>query len=119
MKSKKKHKKVISVLKSPHVNKTAQEQFESVIYKKQVVVCSYDYNLLFCLLKSFNHRMLPELTLKIKLKLHRSFLTKQSKIYINPSNQILTNNLFLIKEYLKILDSYGELLIKQKLFKKF
>ena len=35
--------KGITVLKSPHVNKTAQEQFEFFVYRVQIKIFSYKY----------------------------------------------------------------------------
>ena len=44
-------KKVITVLKSPHVNKRAQEQFEFRFYRAQISLFSYRYLLLLVFLR--------------------------------------------------------------------
>ena len=44
-------KKIITVLKSPHVNKSAQEQFEFSIYRCQINIFSYKTLLLLMFLK--------------------------------------------------------------------
>ena len=110
-----KQKKVVSVLKSPHVNKTAQEQFENIVYGRRVLMCSYNYLLLFLLVKEISNKVSPELVIKIGFKLQNHVTTNTSKTFINPINQKLDNNVRVAKEYLKLFDCYGELLIKQKL----
>lgn len=109
-----KQKKVMSVLKSPHVNKTAQEQFETVTYGRRILVCSYNYLLLFLLVKEISNKVFPELTVKLKFKLQHRVSVNVSKTAVNPRNQKLINNISVTKEYLKIFDCYGELLIQQK-----
>lgn len=110
-----KQKKVMSVLKSPHVNKTSQEQFESVTYGRRILVCSYNYLLLFLLVKEISNKVFPGLTVKLRFKLQHHVSVNVSKTSVNPRNQKLINNISVTKEYLKIFDCYGELLIKQKL----
>jgi len=112
-----KRKKVTSVLKSPHVNKTAQEQFESITYSRRLLVSSYNYLLLLLLVKQISNKVLPELNVKIKLKVQNNFLMKISKTSVNPINQKLSNNVDSIESYLKVFDIYGELLIRQMLKK--
>ena len=58
--------KFITVLKSPHVNKTAQEQFEFRIYTKELIINSFKPFTLFLVLKKINNLSFSGLNLKIE-----------------------------------------------------
>ena len=114
-KNKKIKRKFITVLKSPHVNKTAQEQFEFKIFESQIIMYSDK--------KSFFYAMLLKKTLQkgfsgLKIKLTYNFdKTKQNKkllSFLNPDNILLKNSkTFLqIKTYFFLFDSYGEMCVK-------
>ena len=42
---------VITVLKSPHINKTAQEQFEYRVYSKKIIINSFKPSIFLLVLK--------------------------------------------------------------------
>ena len=128
IKKKKKTKKKISILKSPHVNKTAQEQFEYIYYSTKISFNSWEIKKYFTFLKKTKNQLFPDISMNIKTKtyfskkknlinlnkilLHRPRVSVKNLKAKNPrvlaqailnENQ-LTNTLL----YLKILDCYGE-----------
>ena len=132
---KKTKRRIITILKSPHVNKKAQEQFESHMFSRQLSSYSFNKfkNLFF--LKNIKEKILSDLKLKIKLSLNKKkeksleismFHPNNFKIrnYIKKLNQSVelnkkrANNLtqFSNKQMqtlnmLKVFDIYGELII--------
>ena len=122
--------KVLTILKSPHVNKTAQEQFENFIFSKYIVFYSpKEFKYLF-FLKKIQESLFSDVKLKIKI-----FILKNSNSkYINFNQYNINNNDYIsqlnnkkkkiktlkyffikknkkIKYFLQILDTYGEFVI--------
>jgi ribosomal protein S10 len=120
--SKKKVRKFLTVLKSPHVNKTAQEQFEFRIYSHKLRVKSLQSLKLLLTLKRIKKLSFPGVNLKIKSvfekrKEPKSVLTgiNPEKININFFNVLpnfKNNRVKNINKYLQVLDCYGEYSIK-------
>lgn len=81
--------KFITVLKSPHVNKTAQEQFEYRFYSKHFLVHSFKPATFFLLLKKLKSLSFPGLNLEVKGLLENNTLHKNVLQVINPDNIIL------------------------------
>jgi len=119
-------KKILTILKSPHVNKTAQEQFESRFFINQLTIYSPNIFQSLIFLKKIKVNLFPDIKVKIKFTINNILYKKtQAKIF-NPNNFKL--NIFnkslrqkSHKEYLKnkqtqhllkIFDIYGELLKK-------
>jgi len=133
--SKKTIKKVVTLLKSPHVNKSAQEQFESNTFSKQLTLYSPKKLKYLFFIKKIQESLFSDVKLKIsfyikvksclkpkvfKIKLSNNILTKtiisQTKDLKNTKQlkkikNINTNNL---KTTLKNLDSFGEINIRNK-----
>ncbi len=127
--------KVITVLKSPHVNKTAQEQFEYRLYSKNFLIYSFKPFTFFLLLKKLKNLSFPGLNLEVKGLLGKN--QNQILKITDPDNIILKNIAFLYlskrslkkiqykknynskhffcKKYLQLFDLYGEICLK-KLF---
>ena len=118
---KEKKQKRITVLKSPHVNKTAQEQFQLITYRAVIECFSWEIKKNTLLLKKIKNRLFPDVKIKIEKK---NFPYKKSfiqDILFNPENTLYgRTTLFeetverekLLKQtliYLKILDNYGSL----------
>ena len=84
---KKKSKKVLTILKSPHVNKTAQEQFETRLFTSQISVYYSKKNLLALIfLKKIKTYLFPDIKIKIKFTINK-FLLEQTKLkHINPDS---------------------------------
>ena len=100
---KKKKKKVFTVLKSPHVNKTAQTQFEYTLYKKQFTIFTNFSVKLIYFLKYFHENIFSDIKIKIKVKTN---FKKHTNIKLQP---FFKSNLEL---YLNSLDAFGELKFK-------
>lgn len=138
---KKKNKKILTLLKSPHGNKTAQEQFESRLYSHKYVIYSpylFKYALF---LKKTHKELFPDVRVKwiwhrssqigksvqsqlfnldyfYMIQVNNKKITQETSFFDlrklsieNPKSSVLEN----ITRYLKILDIYGELCLnKQK-----
>jgi ribosomal protein S10 len=81
---KKKTKKVITILKSPHVNKAAQEQFEVKIFSSQFsVYITLTYKWLIWL-KKIKTTFFPGLNLKVKVIINKNLYNKTHSSILNP-----------------------------------
>jgi ribosomal protein S10 len=112
---KKKKRKFVTVLKSPHVNKTAQEQFEFRFYNKQFLVNSFKPFTFLYFLKKIKNVSFSGIRLEIKILFvnHsnlRFFLTST-----NPDTVILntSNNSKALKDYISFFDLHGEVFLKK------
>lgn len=124
--SKKNKRKFITILKSPHVNKTAQEQFEFKFYSKRFLVDSFKPLTFFLILKKIKNVSFPGIKLEVKgifntQKKHKSVLR-----IIDPDNIILVKEKQLKlnkrlfaqidqKKYIQLFDYYGETCLKNKI----
>lgn len=108
-----KTKKKFSILKSPHVNKTAQEQLEFITYKCTVLIYSYKVLLVLFLIKHIKLKLFSELSITIIFKYSFKKFIKSlvNKLHVNNLvlNTLLSKNQ---KNYLQMLDLYGEILLK-------
>ena len=59
-------KKRITVLKSPHVNKKAQESFEVKNYRKVVIIFSLQYYIIFLILKKLQNLVFNDVKISIQ-----------------------------------------------------
>lgn len=132
----KQKKKILTILKSPHVNKTAQEQFEYRVFSKQLVFYSANYLKHIILLKKTKANLFPDVKIKVKFVINSKNASKLRVKVLNPDNfkgnfykniiQPLRSKdlerlkfekfktehpafLKLLKKILKIKDVYGEL----------
>lgn len=62
-------KKVITVLKSPHVNKSAQEQFEFRTFSVQFSLFFYGISTDIVVLKNIKAKLFPDVKLRLKFSL--------------------------------------------------
>ena len=88
---KKQKTKKITVLKSPHVNKSAQEQFESSTYSVTINAYSYNFRTDLIAIKKIKNQLFPSLHVKIK----KTFPNKNKQQQIR--KQILTPKIFTFK----------------------
>lgn len=100
----KKEKKIFTVLKSPHVNKTAQTQFEYRLYNKQFTIFTDVPLKIIFFLKYFQENIFSDTKLKLKFKTN-SYLFQAEPI---------THFKYSTDSYLKYLDIFGELCFKNK-----
>lgn len=111
-------KNFITVLKSPHVNKSAQEQFEFKFYSKGFLISTINYKKFIYVLKKLKSPLFPGIKLETQLVLNQNFYTKYLSNNINPDKIKLNffKNYFKIKNlknYCQIFDSYGEFSLKK------
>ena len=111
-------KKRLTVLKSPHVNKTAQEQFEITSYELKFNLYSYQNLLLLLILKRIKNAAFHDLKVSISLSYNSNSFLKSVKSNLNP-NKISTGEPFnhstrsgFLEIYLKFLDLHGEACFK-------
>lgn len=106
--------KVFTVLKSPHVNKIAQEHFEYILYKKTIKIHTYKGFLLLVFLKLLKYKIFADVKFKI-LIINQPLKFKQNiKNKINPNNFIVLQNCVGLKTYLTIFNNYGSFIIKSQ-----
>lgn len=102
----KKHRKhVFSVIKSPHVHKTAQDQFLFKTYISHKKFNLEDYKRLIISLKKIKKKTFPDISLKFK---YNKFFNKNTKSFLTKISNFIRLKAFLSANYLKILDFKGE-----------
>lgn len=106
------YKKIFTVLKSPHVNKTAQEQFEFTIYSQKIKIQTFQIIKILIVLKKIQTTFFSEIQLNIKFIIDK---TQKKKILINNFNPDMsafnTNNKYNFKQvelYLLLFNYYGK-----------
>lgn len=107
-----------TILKSPHVNKTAQEQFKSELFNYKLYI-SYNFQFvkLLFIIKQLNTKIFVDVNLVLKFILNKkNFIQNKVKNlnYNRYSLNFIFNTSFLTKNYFEILSFYGE-----KRFKRF
>ena len=134
-----KRKKFITILKSPHVNKTAQEQFEYRFFSKHFLVFSPKSRTLVLLLKKLKNLSFSGIKLEVKGMFQKTIVDKHTLKLVNPDNivlektyltqkdfkkdktktevsELLPDQLDLSKKYIQSFDSYGELYLKNTFY---
>ena len=110
----KRSKTKFTVLKSPHVNKTAQEQFETIIYERIFDIYSYQGLLLLLILKRIKIAAFHDLTIKVSMSYDHKNFSKSLRSNLNINNNSLKiklngpNDSSFLDNYLKLLDLHGE-----------
>ena len=136
--SKQNARQFITILKSPHVNKTAQEQFEFRFYTKEFIVNSFKPLTFFLILKKINNLSFSGIDLKINGLFKEN--KKKNLIAVNPDNtdlNILKNygltkkktlkrksfnyknfseSFHFSKRYIQLFDCYGEMSLKNDFY---
>ena len=114
-KTKKSAKKFVTVLKSPHINKTAQEQFEFKIFTSQIILFSINPFLCFLIVKRITKKRFPGVKIKLVYIFDRKKYGKLLLNFLNPNNIQFKNKIKKkdIKNYFSMFDSYGEAYLKQ------
>nr|YP_010047259.1 ribosomal protein S10 [Eucampia zodiacus]QPJ79925.1 ribosomal protein S10 [Eucampia zodiacus] len=97
---KKNKQKIFTVLKSPHVNKTAQTQFEYTLYKRQFTIFTNSSFKFIFFLKYFQENIFSDIKIKTKF---RTNLKKNTSINFKSFSKSSTSL------YLNYLDVLGEL----------
>ena len=116
--SKPKLTKKFSILKSPHVNKKAQDQFEFRVYRKQLSLYSYQGLKLLMILKKIQCKLFADVKIKVEFVLNENKFYKETHKKFNPNKFSLKKNKvnsLSSKSYLQFLDVYGEPYFKNNL----
>nr|YP_010247943.1 ribosomal protein S10 [Pseudo-nitzschia delicatissima]QTJ30088.1 ribosomal protein S10 [Pseudo-nitzschia delicatissima] len=131
--------KFITILKSPHVNKTAQEQFEYRFFSKHFLVFSVKPQIFFLFLKKLKNLSFSGIKLEVKGVFEKNVANKYVLKLINPDNIVLQpsylnqksfrkektkskdfksviTDLDLVKKYIQLFDSYGEIYLKNTFY---
>lgn len=114
-KQKKNKHKFVTILKSPHINKTAQEQFEYKFFTSQIVLYSTDLFFCFVIIKRIFKKGFPGLKIKLLLSFDKKTQSKVLPTFLNPNNVLLSDKKK-IKLYFLMFDSFGEVCLQN--FKK-
>lgn len=121
--SKQKKKKFITILKSPHVNKTAQEQFEFRFYSKEFLLNSVKPLTTFIVLKKIKDLSFPGVQFKAKSLLNTiNYQNKRNLLKVFDPDVIIIDKNNLItsqKHYLQLFDCYGEAYLKDLAYSKY
>ena len=122
--------KFITILKSPHVNKTAQEQFEFRFYSKRFRVDSFKPLTFFLILKKIKNLSFPGIKVEIKGLFNVKEKNKNLLRSISPDSVFFTSknnfkvkrqqqNLYFQKKYIQLFDYYGENYLKHSFYLNF
>ena len=84
--TKEKKRKILTILKSPHVNKKAQEQFQSNIYFKNINLYLLQHLKLVTFIKKIKSNLFADVQLKIKVSINKQLEKKVYKFVLNPAN---------------------------------
>ena len=90
--SKKTKRKILTILKSPHVNKTAQEQFEIKTFSKQLSSYNIKNSKFLFFFKSLKENTFADLNFKIKFSVNKKKEKKTTSLIFNPNNLRLCDN---------------------------
>ena len=107
IKSESNTKKRITVLKSPHVNKSSQETFETKTYKKVITLFSFQHFTILMILKKLQYLMFSD----VKISTHISTNSPKNLMFFNlfKINNKGLNYISIIQK----LDVMGELSLKK------
>lgn len=84
--SRKSKKKIITILKSPHVNKKAQEQFEFGYFKYKFNVYSPQELKLILMLKKLQKKLFTDIKIEIKVLNSKKAVERKKQKIMNPLN---------------------------------
>jgi len=94
----KKKRKILTILKSPHVNKKAQEQFQVNIYSKKINLYSTQNKSILLFIKKISLTVFSNVKIQIKFSINSNLIKKTQTKILNPTNFKL--NFFNKKSYL-------------------
>ena len=89
---KKTKRKKITILKSPHVNKKAQERFEKRLLKKQFTIQTIQNLKKLVLLKKLKFNLFPDIKIVLKQNINKINTKKVSLKIFNPDNLNFNKN---------------------------
>lgn len=78
-------KNIFTILKSPHINKTAQEQFQISIFIKLMKIKLIKFNKFLLILKKIQNKLFPDVFFKINFNVKKKLKKKLIKKLLNPN----------------------------------
>jgi ribosomal protein S10 len=110
-------KKIFTILKSPHVNKTAQDQFQYYVFSKKMKLYTFQSLKLIIIFRKLQFELFPDLKLKTNFLVKTYYLKKFNREIWNPKLyklKMFQNRRNLLKKYkillyLKLFDLHGVL----------
>lgn len=93
----KKRKKKVTILKSPHVNKKAQTQFQITIFSVLIKYSSWELKKSYILLKKIRNYLFPN----VKIKIEQTIQVKKERV--NIKNHFLPKKIFYYKSTTNVL----------------
>ena len=111
--SRQKTKNVFTILRSPHVNKTAQEQFQFNIVSKQINIQTFQILTFLVILKKIQTQLFSDVRIEIKkYKFQKNNFNKIKIQVLNPKNyqtKFLTKKkVVCTRKYLQLFDIFGD-----------
>jgi ribosomal protein S10 len=94
-----------TILKSPHIYKTAQEQIEYRRFSKQIIIFSFQILKYIILLKKIQTKLFPDIEIQIKFLVNNIIIKKKKLTVINPNN-------YTTKNYIKNASIYNSIINK-------
>ena len=82
----KQKRKVFTTLKSPHVNKTAQEQIEYRLFSIRINIFSFQILKFLVLIKKIQMKLGSDIEIQMKFVLNNKIIKKTKLISLNPDN---------------------------------
>lgn len=111
--------KKFTVLQSPHVNKTSQEQFKYILFYKQIDIYSFQNTKLLTIIKKIHDKLFPDVKFRIRFTLNEK-RSHERKVFELDPNKFSVNHLEKnlkdikpeIRTYLKLFDIFGANIFK-------
>ena len=109
--------KLYSVLKSPHVNKIAQEQFAVKTYNIQLRIFLFQPNLFLIFLKTIKNILTSDIKINYKIILNKTLYKQYFKKIFNTNRLHFYRKkykIFLLTNFIFFNFSHGEFLLKNR-----
>ena len=90
----KKKKKKLTILKSPHINKTAQEQFEARIFSKKLIIYPIKNSKYLAFFKKIRNNLFSDIYIKTKFSLNKTAENNLKLKIFNPNNFKINKNFY-------------------------
>jgi len=88
------NRKIITFLKSPHVNKTAQEHFDMHLFSRKILVKGYSLEKTLIFSKKVLTRLFQDISIHLELVTSKHVSKKSSLSLFNPNKNKLSNKNF-------------------------
>lgn len=104
----------ITLLKSPHVNKTAQEQFSFNYFTKNFVIKVKNPILTLFIIKFIKQKLFLDVKFKINLLNNKYNKNSLIKNKTHPNNFNLFNCKICFNDYIQVINNYGKSIVWSK-----